>query len=98
MRRSPYSPEGVAFAQSVLTDGPYLVSVDPMKRRELVGMALTLLQNDRAARLGLDGTPPTSCRVIRIPRCLFQAGRTITRRRPRLVVLPATGPTPGDAA
>lgn len=42
--------------------------------------------------------PAIPGRVIWVPRAIFEAGRTTLHRPPRLIVLPAGGPTPGDAA
>ena len=94
MTPSPYSPEGVGLARRVLTDTSYWANVTRDARAELTGMAFDILHKDRAARLGLTGTPPESPRVIVIPHAVFQAGRR-KPCRPRLVVLPKT---PGDAA
>jgi hypothetical protein len=96
-RISPYRAEGIDLARRVLTDGAYLTSVPADKRAELVQMAFDILHKDRAARLGLDRSQPVEAEVICFRRATLQAGRKITSRRPRLIVMPA-GPNPGDAA
>lgn len=97
MTCSPYPVEGITLARRTLTDGAYMASITPKDRAELVQMAFDILHKDRAARLQMEPPAPEDCRVITIPRAVFQAGRQQPRRRPRLTVLPA-GPTPGDAA
>lgn len=98
MPTSPYSADGLACARATLTNLTIMGSVTAEQRVDLVGMAFEILHKDRAARLGLQGEPLGPARVITIPRAVFQAGRPKPRRRPRLLVLPACGPTPGDAA
>ena len=101
MHQLPYTAEGLACARATLTDLRIMGTVTAEERAGLVGMAFSILQKDRAARLGLIAPPTLTGKVIHIPRALFQAGRTITQVRPRrvvrLIVRPA-GPTPGDAA
>jgi hypothetical protein len=97
---SPYSPDGLACARSTLTDTRFMGSISAAERSGLVGMAFDILRNDRAHRLGPVEPPAVPGRVIRIPRAVFEAGRlpAPTRRRPRILVMPAGNPTSGDVA
>lgn len=98
MPASPYSADGLATARQALTDMRIIGTITAEERDDIIRKAFCILRGDRTARLGPfpghDGTD----RVIRIPRAVFEAGRPRPRRRPRLIVLPAGGPTPGDAA
>lgn len=97
MRPSPISATDLADAIAALTDAGKMGALDRGRRHELVVSAFAVLRRDRMARHGQPEPPTDSGRVICIPRALFESGRP-TRRRPRLIVLPSGGPTPGNAA
>lgn len=95
---APPSPGIIAAAVETLQDTSLLTMLDARQRRSLCDVSFAILRDAREARLGPRPAPETSAMVHYLTTAEFRQGRLAHHRRPRLIVLPATGPTPGDAA
>jgi hypothetical protein len=94
MAPSPHKVESLALARDTLTNLDLIRQWSPDQRRQIVGLAQSILRTDRAARLDLGAAQPAGPgRVVRVPLAVFQNGPA-RRRRSRH----ANPFTPGDAA
>lgn len=96
---APPSPRIIAAACDTLQDTRMLTGLSAEQRKDLCRVAFDILRAARKARLGQrPPVEPGIGSVTYVTSAEFRQGRQPHRRRPRLIVLPATGPNPGDAA
>ena len=95
-----YTPEELAAARWLVTNGQSYVHLDAATRRASIDIAWLILRKDRATRLPQPPKPNQTdhqtARVLRVPLAVFQAGPKLLRTpRHRITINPST---PGDAA
>jgi hypothetical protein len=99
MTCAPPPPGAIAAARDTLQDTCLLTRLSFNQRKDLCDVAFDILRDARAARLGQrPPVEPGTGSVTYVTTSEFRQGRQCHRRRPRLIVMAATGPTPGDAA
>jgi hypothetical protein len=99
MTCAPLPPRVIACACDTLQDTRLLTKLSADQRKHLCEVSFDILRDARAARLGQRApVEPGTVSVTYVTTAEFRQGRQPLRRRPRVIVLPAPGPTPGDAA
>ena len=98
MMHAPPSPGIIAAAIETLQDTGLLVKLNATHRRRLCDVSFAILRDAREARVGPRHAHATGATIHYLTTAEFRQGRLSPRRRPRLIVLPSGGPTPGDAA